>query len=439
MTAKPIATAMAIFTRVNISWFFPVRREPPVFVRVSKLPAPDGSKLESGQVQKRGTPLKNFDGNPQKRSGNTREPAVHNKKGLKASRIASCTMGSRMTLPMEIRNEQELDEILTQPPPTLVQFIRAVSSPLVILGAAGKMGPSLALLAKSAATQARHDLDIIAVSRFSNPRTKEWLEAHGVGTQSADLINQADVERLPDSPNVIYLVGLKFGTAQNPGTTWAMNTIPPALVAKRYQKSKIVALSSGNVYPLSDVDSGGSLEEDPLTPIGEYPNTVVARERVFEYFARENNTPVTLIRLFYAVELRYGVLVDIASKVLAGEPISLSNGYFNCIWQGDANEMIIRSLSLTGTPPSRFNLCHPEIFSVRSVAAEIGEHMKAAPLFKGTEAPNALLGNSQRICRALGRPATPISQVIKWTADWVSKGGNTLGKPTHFEVRDGVY
>jgi nucleoside-diphosphate-sugar epimerase len=320
-----------------------------------------------------------------------------------------------------------------------VEFIRTVRSPLVILGAAGKMGPSLALLAKRAANQARHDLEIIAVSRFSNPRTKEWLQAHGVETQSADLIKREDVERLPDSQNVIYLVGLKFGTAQNPAATWAMNTVPPALVAQRYQKSKIVALSSGNVYPLSDVHAGGSLEDDSLTPLGEYPNTVVARERVFEYYARENNTPVALIRLFYAVELRYGVLVDIAGKVLAGEPISLSNGYFNCIWQGDANEMIIRSLSLTGTPPGRFNLCHPEILSVRSAAAEIGEHMNAAPLFKETEAPNALLGNSQRICRALGRPATPISQVIKWTADWVSKGGNTLGKPTHFEVRDGVY
>ena len=344
-----------------------------------------------------------------------------------------------MTLPLEIRNEQELDELLTQPPPTLVEFIGTVTSPLVILGAAGKMGPSLAVLAKRAANQARHDLEVIAVSRFTNPKAEELLQTRGVKTVRADLIKREEVQRLPDSQNIIYLVGLKFGTAQNPGATWAMNTIPPALVAERYRGGRIVALSSGNVYPLSDITSGGSREEDPLTPLGEYPNAVVARERVFEYYARETNTPITLLRLFYAVELRYGVLLDIAGKVLAGEPISLVNGYFNCIWQGDANEMIIRSLSLTGTPPSRFNLCHPEILSVRSIAVEIGEHLNAAPIFRDSESPTALLGNSQKICRALGRPGTPISQIIKWTADWVAKGGGTLGKPTHFEVRDGVY
>ncbi len=344
-----------------------------------------------------------------------------------------------MTFPLEIRTEQELDEILTQPPPTLVHFIRSVGSPLVILGAAGKMGPSLAVLAKNAANQAQHNLEVIAVSRFTNPGAEEWLQARGVKTHRADLINRSDVEDLPDSPNVIYLVGLKFGTSQNPAATWAMNTIPPAHVALRYQKSRIVALSSGNVYPLSEVAASGSREDDPITPLGEYPNAVVARERIFDYYASENNTSVALIRLFYAVELRYGVLVDIASKVLAGEPINLANGHFNCIWQGDANEMIIRALSLASNPPSRFNLCHPDIFSVRSVAVDIGEHMNAAPIFKDTETPTALLGNSAKICRALGRPATPISHVIKWTAEWVARGGSTLGKPTHFEVRDGVY
>jgi dTDP-4-dehydrorhamnose reductase len=344
-----------------------------------------------------------------------------------------------MTLPLEIRNEQELDEQLTQPPPTLVQFIRTVASPLVILGAAGKMGPSLAVLAKRAAIQARHDLEVIAVSRFTDAKAEEWLQARGVTTVRADLIQREEVQRLPDSENVIYLVGLKFGTAQNPAATWAMNTIPPAYIAERYRGSRIVALSSGNVYPMSDVTSGGSREDDPLTPLGEYPNAVVARERIFEYFARQNNTLIALIRLFYSVELRYGVLVDIARKVLAGEPISLANGHFNCIWQSDANEMIIRSLSLTGTPPSRYNLCHPDILSVRSIAVEIGEHLKAAPVFKNSESSTALLGNSQKICRALGRPATPISAVVKWTADWVARGGGTLGKPTHFEVRDGVY
>src|SRR5688500_15058796 len=217
-----------------------------------------------------------------------------------------------MTLPLEIKNEEELCEVLTQPPPSLVQFIRSVASPLMVLGAAGKMGPSLAVLAKRAAMQARHDLEVIAVSRFGNPETKAWLEERGVKTISADLLNREEVQRLPDSENVIYLVGLKFGTAQNPAATWAMNTIPPAHVAERYRGSKIVALSSGNVYPLSSVRGLGSQEEDPLTPIGEYPNAVVARERIFEFYSQQNHTPLALIRLFYAVELRYGVLVDIA-------------------------------------------------------------------------------------------------------------------------------
>jgi nucleoside-diphosphate-sugar epimerase len=344
-----------------------------------------------------------------------------------------------MTLPLEIKSEEELEDVLTQPAPALVQFISRVTSPLVILGAGGKMGPTLAALAKRAADQARHNLDVITVSRFSNPECKVWLEKRGIFTHTADLLNRSDVDQLPDSANVIYLVGLKFGTAQNPAATWAMNTIPPSLICDRYRNSKIVALSSGNVYPMSNVNTLGSQEEYPLTPLGEYPNAVVARERIFEFYSRQNNTPAALIRLFYAVELRYGVLVDIATKILRGEPISLANGYFNCIWQGDANEMIIRSLSLTTTPPSRFNLCQPQVYSLRSVAVELGEHMQTPPLFADSEAPTALIGDPSRICQALGRPGTRFVQVLKWTADWVRKGGRNLNRPTHFEVRDGIY
>jgi nucleoside-diphosphate-sugar epimerase len=344
-----------------------------------------------------------------------------------------------MTLPLEIKTEDELEDALTQPAPALVQFISRVASPLVILGAGGKMGPTLAALAKRAADQARHNLDVIAVSRFTDPECKAWLEKRGVKTHDADLLKRDDVDRLPDSANVIYLVGLKFGTTQNPAATWAMNTLPPALVSERYPRSKIVALSSGNVYPLSDVQTLGSQEEDPLTPLGEYPNAVVARERIFEFYSRQNNTPVALIRLFYAVELRYGVLIDLATKILRGEPISLANGYFNCIWQGDANEMIIRSLSFVASPPARFNLCQPQIFSVRSVAVELAEYMSTAPLFADSEAPTALIGDPSRICQALGQPGTRFEQILKWTADWVRKGGRTLNKPTHFEVRDGIY
>ena len=344
-----------------------------------------------------------------------------------------------MTLPLEIKTEEELEEVLTQPAPTLVQFISKLTSPLVILGAAGKMGPTLAVLAKRAAEQARHPLEVIAVSRFSDPATRTWLEKRGVQTISADLLKSEEVAQLPDAANVIYLVGLKFGTSQNPAATWAINTIPPANVAERYSGSKIVVLSSGNVYPPSDVNTLGAQEEDPLTPLGEYPNAVVARERICEFYSHQNNTAMTVIRLFYAVELRYGVLVDIASKIVRAEPIDLTNGFFNCIWQGDANEMIIRSLSLCAAPPSRFNLCQPEVYSVRAVAVELGEYMNTAPLFKGAEASTALIGDPSRICQALGQPGTRFAQVLKWTADWVRKGGRNLQKPTHFEVRDGVY
>ncbi|HVK58924.1 MAG TPA: NAD(P)-dependent oxidoreductase [Candidatus Kapabacteria bacterium] len=344
-----------------------------------------------------------------------------------------------MTLPLEIKSEEELEDVLTQPAPALVKFIPRVASPLVVLGAGGKMGPTLAALAKRAADQAHHKLDVIAVSRFTDPECKAWLEDRGVITHSADLLNRADVDALPDSSNIIYLAGLKFGTSENPATTWAMNTIPPAHVSERYAGSKIVALSSGNVYPLSNVNTPGSQEEDPLTPIGEYPNAVVARERIFEYYSKKNHTHIALIRLFYAVELRYGVLVDIATKILRGEAISLANGYFNCIWQGDANEMIIRSLSLVASPPARFNLCQPQVYSLRSVAVELAEHMCTAPLFADSEAPTALIGDPSRICSTLGRPGTRFVQILKWTADWVRKGGRTLNKPTHFEVRDGLY
>lgn len=348
-------------------------------------------------------------------------------------------LGLPMTLPLEIKTEDELSEVLTQPPPTLVQFIRTVTSPLIVLGAGGKMGPTLAVLAKRAAVQAGHNLEVIAVSRFTDAQSRTWLEERGVKTQKADLLSREDVSQLPDAQNLIYLVGLKFGTAQFPAATWAMNTIPVANVALRYPGSRIVGLSSGNVYPFSEVNGVGSQEEDPLTPLGEYPNAVVARERLFEFYSQQKGISVALIRLFYAVELRYGVLADIAGMILRGEPINLSNGHFNCIWMGDANEMIIRSLSLVSSPPSRFNLCQPEIYSVRAVASELGEHMSMAPLFSESETGTALIGDPSRICQALGRPGTRFAQVLKWTADWVRKGGRTLGKPTHFEVRDGVY
>ncbi len=342
-------------------------------------------------------------------------------------------------LPDRIESEEQLDDVLTGPRPELIGFSKSISSPLVILGAGGKMGPSLAVLAKRAAEAAGHRLDVIAISRFSDNRAREWLENHEIETRSCDLLDEQAVRKLPEAGNIIYLVGLKFGTAQNPAATWAMNTIVPARIMERYRTGRIVALSTGNVYPLSEVSRGGSNETDPLTPLGEYPNAAVARERIFEFYSRERHTAVTLLRLFYAVELRYGVLVDIAEKVQTGETIDLRNGYFNCIWQRDANEMVLRALALAASPPSVWNLCRREIFPVREAALEFGQLLKRPPKFEGNEASTALLGNSAPLCAKLGNPSVQLDAMLRWIAHWVKRGGRNLGRPTHFEVRDGNY
>lgn len=338
-----------------------------------------------------------------------------------------------------IRSESELDELLTLPSAQLVEFIKTVSGPLLVLGAGGKMGPTLAVVARRAASAAGHALEVVAASRFSNAASRQWLEARGVKTVSCDLLDAAALARLPDAENIIYLVGLKFGTAQNPAATWAINTLVPARVCERFPHSRIVALSTGNVYPQSDVSRGGSVETDPLTPLGEYANAAVGRERIFEFCSHRHGTPIALLRLFYAVELRYGVLMDIARKVHTGEPVALVNGCFNCIWQRDANELILRCLPLAAAPSNVWNLCQPEIVSVRKIATQLGELLGCAPIFSGSESGTALLGNAAKLYKALGSPTTPIETILRWIAQWVKQGGRDLGRPTHFEVRDGNY
>ena len=345
----------------------------------------------------------------------------------------------RSSSPESIQTESQLEELLTTPGAALLDFIKTVPGPLLVLGAGGKMGPTLAVLARRAAEVAGHKLNVIAVSRFTDAQSQAWLEARGVQTRSCDLLDGRAVADLPDSPSILYLVGLKFGTAQNPGATWAMNTIVPARVAERFPHARIVALSTGNVYPFSEVSRGGSVETDPLTPLGEYGNAAIGRERIFDFYSRQHSIPVTQLRLFYAVELRYGVLVDIAQKVYAGEAIDLANGYFNCIWQGDANEMVIRSLSLCATPPAVYNLCRPEVFSVRDAAKRLGALLDKPPQFHGTESSTALLGNAKPLCARLGEPTVKLDQMLQWIAHWVAQGGRNLNRPTHFEVRDGKY
>ena len=343
-------------------------------------------------------------------------------------------------LPDSIRTEDELDLFLSRPSARLIESMRDVSSPLVIVGAGGKMGPTLALMARRAADAAGCDLEVIAVSRFnSTAPARAWLEERNITTVSCDLLRADSTGQLPDSKNVIYLAGQKFGTGKVPSGTWAVNVVASSRVAERYSGARLVALSTGNVYALSEVSKGGSMESDPLTPLGEYANSTVGRERVLEFFSLRDGTPLALLRLCYAVELRYGVLLDIAQKVHGNIPIDLANGYFNCIWQGDANDMILRSLALASSPPTVWNLCRPEVFSVRNVAEQFGELLGRSPRFTGTESPNALLCNARPLCEKLGAPPTPLSYITRWIAGWVERGGGTLGKPTGFEVRDGKY
>ena len=334
---------------------------------------------------------------------------------------------------------EALERRLTRPTQALVEAITAVEGPLVVLGAGGKMGPTLAVLAQRAAQEAGHPLQVIAVSRFSSAAARTWLEAQGVATRRANLLERSELDSLPDASHVVYLVGRKFGTAEEPVQTWVTNTVVPTYVCERYSGTPITALSTGNVYPWTIATAGGSRESDSLGPLGEYAHAAVARERVFEFFARKNRTPMTLVRLNYAVELRYGVLVDIARKVFRGEPVDVTTGYLNCIWQGDANETILRSFSLAASPPAVINLTSEETLSVRQLAGRFGELLGREPHFVGEEAKMALLSNAAKCSETFGAPNTRLDQVIEWTAAWIRDGGPSLDQPTHFEVRDGGY
>lgn len=337
------------------------------------------------------------------------------------------------------QTEAELEDFLTRPSPALVEQIREYASPLVVLGAGGKMGPTLAVLAKRAAEAAAHPLEVIAVSRFGEGSARAQLEARGVRTVAGDLLDEAVVRGLPDTANVLYLVGLKFGTSRDPSATWAINTLVPAGVCARYPRARVVALSTGNVYPLTPVSQGGARENALLTPLGEYANAAVGRERIFDFAARRYGTSVALLRLFYAVELRYGVLVDIARKVWRREPLDVRNGHFNCIWQGDANEWILRSLSLARNPPTVWNLCHPQVFGVRDIAERFGKLLGREPIFTETETGTALLGDPSALARTLGTDLVGPESMMPWIAEWVRAGARNLERPTHFEVRDGAY
>ena len=338
-----------------------------------------------------------------------------------------------------VQTVEQLEQLLSEPTEVVVEMMRRLQGDIILLGAAGKIGPSLARMARRASDLAGVSRRVIAASRFSHPNEQAKFQAHGIETIRCDLLDEAAVAQLPSAPNVIYLAGMKFGSAERTATTWAMNACLPAVVCRKYRAGRIVAFSTGAIYGLTKSAGGGSLETDSPQPVGEYAMSCLGRERVFEYFSRAWTVPVALIRLFYACELRYGVLVDLARMILAGDPIDLAMGCFNIIWQGDSNAMTLLAFDHLATPPFVINVTGPEILSIREVSEAIGHALGRRPKFRGTELETACLGNAALAHRLFGPPRVGAQQLIEWVADWVKRGGENLGKPTHFEVRDGRY
>jgi nucleoside-diphosphate-sugar epimerase len=338
-----------------------------------------------------------------------------------------------------IRSEEQLEELLSRPNEADVEAMRALDGDILLLGAGGKMGPSLAVRAKRAMEAAGVRRRVIGVSRFSDRLSRDYLEGAGVETESIDLMDETGLQSLPDAANVIYMAARKFGSTGNEDLTWAINAYLPAKMAERYVNSRITAFSTGNVYALRRASSGGSVETDPLEPVGEYGQSAAARERLLHYFSTKNGTPISILRLNYAIDLRYGVLLDIGTRVFERRPVDLGTGLVNVIWQGDANSICLRSLAHCQSPPFVLNLTGPETLSVRWIAAQFAERFGVEPEFMNEETDTALLNNAARCHRLFGYPTVSVEQMIEWVAAWIGMGGRTLAKPTKFEVRDGRF
>ncbi len=346
---------------------------------------------------------------------------------------------SDAALPHAIEDEARLEELLARPSAADVAFARTLTDDVLVLGAGGKMGPSLARRVRRACDAAGAPRRVLAVSRFSEPGVAAALEKDGIEAVACDLLDPDQVARLPRVGNVLYLAGRKFGSADRPDLTWAHNTIVPVYVARRFAGARIVVFSTGNVLPMVAPSSSGATEADPPDPVGEYAQSCLGRERVFEHFSREQATPCVLFRLFYAVDLRYGTLVDIARHVRDGEPVDLGVGRVNAIWQGDANSYAWRALSLCASPPRPLVVTGPEVVSVRDVAGRFAARFGRPARFEGEEEAPALLGNPALCMSLLGPPEVTLDRLVEWAADWVERGGRSLGKPTKFERVDGRF
>jgi len=338
-----------------------------------------------------------------------------------------------------IRDVDQLEELLSRPTPEVIDTMGRLDGDLIVLGVGGKIGPTLARMARRASDQAGATRRIIGVSRFSNPNLEDQLHAHGIETLRCELLDREQLQALPEVRNVLYLAAMKFGSTGQEEMTWAMNTYLPGMVAEKFHRSRIVAYSTGNVYAMAPVDGRGSAEGDPIAPVGDYAMSCLGRERMFGHFSRTLGTATALVRLNYAHEMRYGVLVDIAQQVMAGRPVDLAMGYFNAIWQGDSNAMTLRSFDHVASPPFVVNVAGPEVLSVRRVAEEFGRLLDKPVTFSGTESADALLSDGRLGYELLGPPTVGSEQMIRWIADWQLRAGPTLGKPTHFQTRDGKF
>lgn len=339
-----------------------------------------------------------------------------------------------------ITTVDELDEALSRPTPGVLQTLTRITGDIAVLGAGGKMGPTLCWMLRRAFDElGQTDRRVWAVSRFSSAAPAEWLRPRKIDVVRCDLLDRDAVATLPDVPNVIFMAGQKFGTQSDPSATWVMNTVVPAIVAERYSSARMVALSTGCVYPLQPWQGPGSQESDPLGPPGEYANSCVGRERVLSYFAQRHHSPLVLVRLCYAIDLRYGVLLDLAQKIWSGQPVKVTMGATHVIWQGDANARIIECLNYATDPPTAVNLTGRDRLLIRDLAQRLGELLERPVQFTGEEAPTAWVWNANKSYAWFGSPVVSLEEMLTATANWVKHGGATLDKPTHFEVRDGQF
>ncbi len=340
------------------------------------------------------------------------------------------------SLPDRFRDVEHLEEVMTTPSPALVAELGRVRGDLIILGVGGKMGPTLARLAKRAAPAKR----VVGVARFSEKGLREGLERHGIDCIAADLLDRKQIEALPRLPNVVFMAGRKFGSSGSEELTWAMNAQVPALVAEAFAGSRIVSFSTGCVYPYVNVHHGGATEATPANPPpGAYANSCAAREAMFQYFSGLHKTPGRIIRLNYSIDMRSGVLHAVATTVLAGKTIDLSMGHVNVIWQGDANSMVLRALNHCTVPASPINVSGPETISIRWLATQFAQRFGKTAQFSGSEAQDAWLVNTAQAMRLFGYPTVPLARLVDWVTDWVQRGMTSLGKETHYETRDGTY